>query len=125
MKIYIGFIIAASKMFFRRKSSIFWTLFFPVVIMLALGNFSFGAYSAPNVGLINNANSQAASNLANALTQANTIVVKNLNTPAEGDKALEKGSVVAYIEIPNNFKKTNNNIAITTRDGDIPELELL
>ena len=125
MKIYIGFIIAASKMFFRRKSSIFWTLFFPVVIMLALGNFSFGAYSAPNVGLINNANSQAASNLANALTQANTIVVKNLNTPAEGDKALEKGSVVAYIEIPNNFKKTNNNIAITTRDGDIPELELV
>ncbi|MBR74566.1 MAG: hypothetical protein CL872_06495, partial [Dehalococcoidaceae bacterium] len=125
MKIYTGFIIAASKMFFRRKSSIFWTLFFPVVIMLALGNFSFGAYSAPNVGLINNADGQAARNLSGALAKASTIVVKNLNSSTEGDNALEKGSIVAYIEIPNDFTNANNNIAITTRDGDKPELELV
>lgn len=125
MKIYIGFVVAASKMFFRRKSSIFWTLFFPVVIMLALGNFSFGAYSAPNVGLVNNSTNQLANNLSNTLSQATTIVVKELKSAAEGDEALEKGSVVAYIEIPNNFTKTNNNIAITTREGDKPELELV
>ena len=51
MKIYLSFTIAASKMFFRRKSSIFWSLFFPVVTMLVLGNAGFIGYSAPNVGL--------------------------------------------------------------------------
>ena len=125
MKIYIGFIVAASKMFFRRKSSIFWTLFFPVVIMLALGNFNFGAYSAPNVGLINNSTDQAASNISNALLKTSTVVVKNLESIAEGDAALEKGSIVAYIEIPDNFIKTEGKIEITTREGDKPELELV
>ena len=125
MKIYIGFIVAASKRFFRRKSSIFWTLFFPVVIMLALGNFNFGAYSAPNVGLINNSTDQAASNISNALLKTSTIVVKNLESIAEGDAALEKGSIVAYIEIPDNFIKTEGKIEITTREGDKPELELV
>ena len=51
MKIYLSFTIAASKMFFRRKSSIFWSLFFPVVTMLVLGNAGFIGYNAPNVGL--------------------------------------------------------------------------
>ena len=46
MKIYLSFTIAASKMFFRRKSSIFWSLFFPVVTMLVLGNAGFIGYNA-------------------------------------------------------------------------------
>ena len=53
MKIYLGFIIASSKMFFRRKSSIFWSLFFPVVTMLVLGNANILGFSAPNVGIVN------------------------------------------------------------------------
>ena len=56
MKIYLSFIVAVSKMFFRRKQSIFWSLFFPIVTMLVFGNLKIVGYSAPNVGLLNSSN---------------------------------------------------------------------
>ena len=115
MKIYIGFIVAASKMFFRRKSSIFWTLFFPVVIMLALGNFSFGAYSAPNVGLVNNSTNQLANNLSNTLSQATTIVVK-INP---GEESIFSRP---YQNFPNDVESSNKESFLTASQKVLQKL---
>ena len=85
MRIYLSFTIAASKMFFRRKSSIFWSLFFPVVTMLVLGNAGFIGYSAPNVGLF----STTANEIIDELKSSKSITIREYQSKDNALEALE------------------------------------
>ena len=118
MKIYLSFTIAASKMFFRRKSSIFWSLFFPVVTMLVLGNAGFIGYSAPNVGLY--INSEIDNDTVSKLKSSNSITIRDYLSETDALTALEKGTLSALITIDN-----NSEIIVTTREGDIAEQEVV
>ena len=118
MKIYLSFTIAASKMFFRRKSSIFWSLFFPVVTMLVLGNAGFIGYSAPNVGLY--VNGEIDDKTVNKLKASNSINIRDYLSENEALTALEKGTLSALITLNNNSK-----IIVTTREGDVAEQEVV
>ena len=118
MKIYLSFTIAASKMFFRRKSSIFWSLFFPVVTMLVLGNAGFIGYSAPNVGLY--VNGEIDDKTVNKLKASNSINIRDYISENEALTALEKGTLSALITLNNNSK-----IIVTTREGDVAEQEVV
>ena len=118
MKIYLSFTVAASKMFFRRKSSIFWSLFFPVVTMLVLGNAGFIGYSAPNVGLY--VGSEINDETVNKLRASKSITIRDYLSKNEAFEALEKGTLSALITLNNNSK-----ITVTTREGDIAEQEVV
>ena len=118
MKIYLSFTVAASKMFFRRKSSIFWSLFFPVVTMLVLGNAGFIGYSAPNVGLY--INGEINDEAIDKLKASNSITIRDYLSESEAIAALEKGTLSALITLNNNSK-----ITVTTREGDIAEQEVV
>ena len=118
MKIYLSFTIAASKMFFRRKSSIFWSLFFPVVTMLVLGNAGFIGYSAPNVGLY--INSEIDNDTASKLKSSNSITIRDYLSETDALAALEKGTLSALITLDN-----NSEIIVTTRKGDVAEQEVV
>lgn len=118
MKIYLSFTVAASKMFFRRKSSIFWSLFFPVVTMLVLGNAGFIGYSAPNVGLY--INGEINDEAVDKLKASNSITIRDYLSESEALAALEKGTLSALITLNNNSK-----ITVTTREGDIAEQEVV
>ena len=118
MKIYLSFTVAASKMFFRRKSSIFWSLFFPVVTMLVLGNAGFIGYSAPNVGLY--INGEINDGTVDKLKASNSITIRDYLSESEALVALEKGTLSALITLNNNSK-----ITVTTREGDIAEQEVV
>lgn len=118
MKIYLSFTVAASKMFFRRKSSIFWSLFFPVVTMLVLGNAGFIGYSAPNVGLY--INGEINDEAIDKLKASNSITIRDYLSESEALAALEKGTLSALITLNNNSK-----ITVTTREGDIAEQEVV
>ena len=118
MKIYLSFTIAASKMFFRRKSSIFWSLFFPVVTMLVLGNAGFIGYSAPNVGLY--INSEIDNDTVSKLKSSKSITIRDYLSETDALTALEKGTLSALITIDN-----NSEIIVTTREGDIAEQEVV
>ena len=118
MKIYLSFTVAASKMFFRRKSSIFWSLFFPVVTMLVLGNAGFIGYSAPNVGLY--INGETNDETVDKLKASNSITIRDYLSESEALVALEKGTLSALITLNNNSK-----ITVTTREGDIAEQEVV
>ena len=102
MKIYLSFTVAASKMFFRRKSSIFWSLFFPVVTMLVLGNAGFIGYSAPNVGLY--INGEINDEAVDKLKASNSITIRDYLSESEALAALEKGTLSALITLNNNSK---------------------
>ena len=84
MKIYL--IIAAStiKMYFRRTQSLFWTLFFPVVMMVGLGFFGFGEYEKPKLGLIDEAENSISAEFVNKLEQKSYIEIdKNYIRPLD------------------------------------------
>ena len=118
MKIYLSFTIAASKMFFRRKSSIFWSLFFPVVTMLVLGNAGFIGYSAPNVGLY--ITSEMDNDTVSKLKSSNSITIRDYLSETDALTALEKGTLSALITLDN-----NSEIIVTTRKGDVAEQEVV
>ena len=116
MKIYLSFTIAASKMFFRRKSSIFWSLFFPVVTMLVLGNAGFIGYSAPNVGLF----STTANEIIDELKSSKSITIREYQSKDNALEALEKGTLSALITL-----NPDSKFIVTTRDGDLAEKEVV
>ena len=126
MRIYFSFIVAVSKMFFRRKQSIFWSLFFPIVAMLVFGNLKIVGYSAPNVGILNS--SDNAKSTIQKLEESNVINIVTIESSSEAYNALEKGSIAAFIELPENFNEetpTSNKLSITSRKGDKAELQLV
>ena len=116
MRIYLSFTIAASKMFFRRKSSIFWSLFFPVVTMLVLGNAGFIGYSAPNVGLF----STTANEIIDELKSSKSITIREYESKDNALEALEKGTLSALITL-----NPDSKFIVTTRDGDLAEKEVV
>ena len=116
MRIYLSFTIAASKMFFRRKSSIFWSLFFPVVTMLVLGNAGFIGYSAPNVGLF----STTANEIIDELKSSKSITIREYQSKDNALEALEKGTLSALITL-----NPDSKFIVTTRDGDLAEKEVV
>ena len=125
MKIYFSFTVAASKMFFRRKSSIFWSLFFPVVTMLVFGNLSILGYSPPNVGIIDYSNTNESRNIQKILQDSKSIKIRSLNSEIEAIDSLTKGSVASYILINPSKDNSNPEIIITTRKGDEAEKEVI
>ena len=116
MRIYLSFTIAASKMFFRRKSSIFWSLFFPVVTMLVLGNAGFIGYSAPNVGLFYTTSNE----IIDELKSSKSITIREYQSKDNALEALEKGTLSALITL-----NPDSKFIVTTRDGDLAEKEVV
>tara|TARA_X000001036_G_scaffold272836_1_gene253449 strand:+ start:164 stop:1237 length:1074 start_codon:yes stop_codon:yes gene_type:complete len=125
MKIYLSFTIAASKMFFRRKSSIFWSLFFPVVTMLVFGNANILGYSAPNVGLIDYANTDNSRLITESLKQSKSTEIQLLLSENEAIELLTKGSIASYITINSSNNNPQSEIIITTRKDDFAEKEVV
>ena len=125
MKIYLSFTIAASKMFFRRKSSIFWSLFFPVVTMLVFGNANILGYSAPNVGLIDYANTDNSRLITESLKQSKSTEIQLLLSENEATELLTKGSIASYITINSSNNNSQSEIIITTRKDDFAEKEVV
>ena len=99
MKIYIGFITASTKMFFRRKSSIFWSLFFPVVTMLVFGNANIMGFSAPNIGILNYSQDASSKTIIDDLNNSKSVKIIELESKSKGDEFLERGTISSYIEI--------------------------
>ncbi len=125
MKIYLSFTIAASKMFFRRKSSIFWSLFFPVVTMLVFGNANILGYSAPNVGLIDYANTDNSRLITESLKQSKSTEIQLILSENEATELLTKGSIASYITINSSYNNSESEIIITTRKDDFAEKEVV
>ncbi len=125
MKIYLSFTIAASKMFFRRKSSIFWSLFFPVVTMLVFGNANILGYSAPNVGLIDYANTDNSRLITDKLKKSKSTEIQLIYSENEAIELLTKGSIASYLTINSSNNNAESEIIITTRKGDFAEKEVV
>jgi ABC-2 type transport system permease protein len=92
-------------MYFRDKQALFWSLFFPMLIMLIFGLMNFDRFSPPEVGVVDAAQNQASQALVARLGGTGGQELLDIETGDRGamlDK-LKRGDVDAVLEIPAGF----------------------
>ena len=121
MKIHAALIWASLKMYFRDKQALFWSLFFPMLIMLIFGLVNFDRFSPPKVGVVDAAQNQASQVLIGALggTDDQKLLKVETGGRAAMFEKLRKGDIDAVIEIPADFaapgRVTTVNVAYDSR----------
>lgn len=95
----MSFIFANLKMTLRNKQLLFWSLFFPVFMMIIFGAMFSAGERSYEVGIINKSQSQTAKNLVKALKKVDVLkITQKGNSEEKGE--LEAGNRVAVIIIP-------------------------
>lgn len=96
--------IANLKMMVRGRQALFWSLAFPLMFTVIFG-FFFGGNktSVGTVAWINNSNSELASSLEKAATEANLFTLQKETDINQAKNLLKKSKVTAIVDIPQNF----------------------
>jgi len=135
MNSIIGIAVKDIKSFFRERGTIFWTIAFPVLIML-LFTAIFGRdipFNA-NIGIINeDAHTQLTAGIVSGLNGTGIFTVKNFTDKNEAMKELNATRIRALVTIPQNFTQnllytqhasislnidvSNPDVARLTREG--------
>jgi len=98
------FILANIKMTLRNKQVLFWSLFFPIFMMLLFGAMFQGGQNAKyDVGLVNKSDSKVATTLTESLKKIDALTITEESEEKEKE-ALKNGDRVAVIIIPANLK---------------------
>ena len=103
----IGIAVKDIKYFFRERGTLFWTMAFPILIML-LFTAIFGReipFNA-NIGLVNNDSQPTLSEgLISVFNSTGLFTIKNFTTQTDALKELNATTVRAVITIPQNFSQ--------------------
>ncbi len=118
MNQYRALTVASLKMYFRNRQAIFWSLFFPFLIMLIFGLLNFDRFNPPEVGI----DDQARNATSRALVEAfNGTSGSRLLNVTEGNRAslfeeLEDGDLHAVFVLPEGLGEgdTASTIEVTT-----------
>ncbi len=106
MKKIYAFTIASLKMMVRNKANIFWSLFFPLMLMLIFGLFN-TSQETISVAVINGKGVPASiSSFANDLSKQKGIKLTKNETLSEADKSLKAGNTDLIIDIEKNTSAT-------------------
>ena len=120
MKIALIIALATMKMYFRRSQSFFWSLFFPVVLMIGLGFYGFGEFSPSKLGIIDGAENQYSKELIKAISEKKYIKTE-INTREIFDKKVLEGKIDSVLVIPDNYNH-NNEVKITLEFEESKEI---
>jgi len=134
MNSILGIAVKDTKTFFREKGTIFWTIAFPILIML-LFTAIFGReipFNA-NIGIVDYDNTPLTTGIMTGLNSTGVFTVKNFtDNPIQAREELNATAVRAIITIPKNFTQnlyfqnasvslvvdeTNPDVARLCRDG--------
>lgn len=89
MRLKLKLLIACLKMFFREREAVFWTLFFPIFMIVMFGFVRFDSFGRVEIGVVNLAGSQG-NEVIQPLRNIETIRIHEASKESE-IKALEKG----------------------------------
>ena len=122
MRIYQAFIVAELKMFFRDRAALFWTLAFPIVMMVVFGLFNFGSFEPPEVGIVDNARNDASKVLVSVLKGEfdgePLFNVPDSQDAEELQAQILDGDITAVMVIPQGFGEPGSTSVIDlTFDG--------
>ena len=101
MRLKWKLIVASSKMLFRQKEAIIWSIIFPLFMMTLFGFAKFGGVGHVEVGIVNEAGSNGTI-LIESLKKVDAIAVKEGQRDAEV-RELEKGERDVVVIIPSDI----------------------
>ncbi|MBN8192128.1 ABC transporter permease [Bacillus sp. NTK074B] len=101
MKAYWQLTLAQLRIFARNKQVIFFTLLFPVILMVALGSFAGGGDSVSlTVGMIDSDQTDASNELKNVFNENEGFNTSSFDNVKAGKQAVKNGDIQLLIEIP-------------------------
>ena len=117
MSFYVALTIASMKMYFRNWQGIFWSLFFPAVIMVIFGFINFGGFNAPDVGVVDRSQTPVSTRLTVLLDFEVSDEALDLTVGTEEDltKLFEKGDLDLIFTIPEGFAETDSKSVVSVR----------
>ena len=95
--------VASLKMWFRDRQAIFWTFFFPLVLMVIFGVINFGELGAVNLGVVDRAQNDGSRSLVNSLENFDTFHLTTQSVEEEERRLLLDGERDLVLVIPRNF----------------------
>lgn len=125
----IGIAVKDIKTFFRERGTIFWTIAFPVLIML-LFTAIFGReipFNA-NIGIVNKDGTPYSESIITGLNSTGLFTIKNFSDEVEALKELNATNVRAVLTIPQNFTTDlyfQNATVSLVMDGSNPDVARL
>ena len=109
--------IANLKMLGRNRQTVFWALFFPLILVVVFGLFDFTSASSSDIAVIDQADSAASQQLVSALGD---IEILSLNaSPADmdsGRRMITDGDLDYLIVVPQGFAAPGNSLVDQTED---------
>ncbi|PFG03580.1 ABC transporter permease [Bacillus sp. es.034] len=104
MRAYWQLTLAQLRIFARNKQVLFFTLLFPVILMVALGSFAGGGNSVSlTVGMIDSDQTDASKDLKNLFNKNEGIETATFDNVKAGKKAVKNGDIQLLIEIPKGY----------------------
>ena len=108
MKTQLAFIVAEFKMFYRDRLALFWSLAFPIVLMLIFGFLNFGDdFAPPRLAVVDQANNQTSKALITGLNDGpgtvGSIVIQESTDLEATRNSIRDGDLDAVLIIPNTF----------------------
>jgi len=100
------------KMFFRDKSALFWSLFFPFIIIGIFGMFDFASLGNSNVGLVYSENTAAYAEPVRAAFESNDSYKFFTGTKSEELRALENDDRVVVLEFTSNNERSKVDVNV-------------
>jgi ABC-2 type transport system permease protein len=115
MRAYWQLTLAQLRIFARNKQVLFFTLLFPVILMVALGSFVGGETSLSlTAGVVDRDGTDASNDLKDLFYENEGIETKDYKTVGAGKEAVENGDVQLLIEIPEGY-----GTSLEDRDGAV------
>jgi ABC-2 type transport system permease protein len=104
MRAYWQLTLAQLRIFARNKQVLFFTLLFPVILMVALGSFVGGGNSLSlTAGMVDEDGTKASDDLKDLFYKNEGIETVDYDTVAAGKEAVENGDIQLLIEIPKGY----------------------
>ncbi len=98
-------LISSAKMFFRSTGSVFWTVFFPIVLILLFGAIFSGTGSASyNLYVQDLDGSKASQEFINGLNETKILSIVYVDPNVSADQYIKDHSVTSFLIIPKGFE---------------------
>lgn len=110
MNAYWHLTLAQLRIFWRNKQVLFWTLFFPIVLMLTLGSFlGNGNNISLAIGVIDKDQTVQSKLLFHSFKKAGDIEMEKYKTKENAIEAVKSGDIQLVLEIPKGYAEHLKN----------------
>ena len=101
--------VASTKMYFRNRTALFFTLFIPIMLILIFGAFNSTKQSTFKLDIVNDSNSQISKQFVDSLTNNKDVFNAQQNNIDTAKNRLDNGKTDIVIVVPKEFGELDPN----------------